>query len=109
MDWVSLLGIIVAPVAGVISWIAGTRSRRNKAIKELMETIQLLVTRNNECNQRIIELQKEVIEVRKENSELKSGQEQMTRKLSDLQQENADLWARIIRTKKVPVPKKTNK
>lgn len=109
MDTVSLIGLLIAPITGIVSWIAGTRSRRNSIYKELMSTIATLTEQNARYNQSIVELQNEVIEVRRENAELKAGQEVMTMKLSELQKENSELRAIVVRGKKIPVPKKQTK
>ena len=98
MDWTTLIGYLITPVTALFGWIAGTRSRKNTAIQELMTTINSLVEQNAALNQRIITLQQEIVEVRRENAELKAGQETMTSQLNELKQENIEL-KRIINEK----------
>lgn len=109
MDISTLIGIIIAPITGVVSWLAGTRSRKNSIYQELMATIEKLTEQNSRYHQDIVALQNEIIEVRRENAELKAGQDTMTRQLSELQKENSELRAIVVRGNKVPVPKKSTK
>ena len=99
MDILSLIGIIIAPVTGVVSWLAGTRSRKNSVYQEMLATIHTLTEQNTAYNLNIIKLQDEIIEVRRENAELKAGQEEMTRQMQELKQENIEL-KQIITKKK---------
>lgn len=99
MDWTTLIGYLITPVTTLFGWFAGTRSRKNTAIQELMKTINSLVELNAALNQRIITLQQEIVEVRRENAELKAGQETMTSQLNELKQENIEL-KRIINQKR---------
>ena len=109
MDIATLIGYILTPITGVVSWIAGTRSRRNTVYQELMATIATLTQQNSELHETVVRLQDEVVEVRRENAELKAGQETMTRQLSELQKENAELRAIVVRGNKIPAPKKQSK
>ena len=91
MDWLGLLGFILTPVTGVVSWLAGTRSRRNSVYQEMLATIKTLNDQNKELHQDVVRMQDELIEVRRENAELKAGQEAMTKKMNELQRENKEL------------------
>lgn len=100
--WISLL---LVPITGVISWLAGKRQRNNSTLHQLQETIDMLVKKNSELYAKITEqnknmsklseqndeLHKEVAEVRRENKELKDGQEKMSAQLTKVQEENAGL------------------
>jgi chromosome segregation ATPase len=88
---VTLSGYIFSAVTGVVSWLAGTRSRKNSIYKELLETIATLTEQNSDLQRKVCQLQDELIAVRKENAELKSGQNEMTRQLNMLQRENQEL------------------
>lgn len=88
---VTLSGYIFSAVTGVVSWLAGTRSRKNSIYKELLETIATLTEQNAELQRRVCQLQDELIGVRNENADLKAGQNEMTRQLNVLQQENQEL------------------
>lgn len=100
MDVLGIIGLITTPVAGVASWIAGTRSRRNSVYQELLKTIETLSEQNAGYNAKIVELQNEIIEVRKENAQLKTGQEEMTRELQELRAENKELKELVTKKKK---------
>ena len=99
MDWNTLIGYLINPLTAFVAWVAGTRSRRNTAIRELMGTISTLSEKLGEYQKRIIDLQNEVIEVRRDNAELKEGQERMTAKMNELQRENAELKTIITKNK----------
>ena len=55
----------MVPVTGIVSWIAGSRMRRNSAINAMQTTIDMLVGQN-------ADLYKEMVELRKENADLKA-------------------------------------
>lgn len=61
-EWITTF---LVPVTGVVSWLAGTRMRRNSAISTMQNTIDLLAQQNHD-------LYKQVLGLRAENSELKS-------------------------------------
>ena len=89
LEITGLASLIVTPVTGVVSWLAGTRSRKNTAIQEMLKTIQELSKQNADLNKNVIELQEEVIEVRRENAELKANQETMMKKLEAYESSNS--------------------
>lgn len=91
MDYTHLIEIIFMPFVGFVSWIAGTRSRKNSIYQELLATIKTLTEQNSELQSKVLQLQDEVIEVRKENAELKAGQAAMTRQMDELKAENKEL------------------
>ena len=64
-EWASLL---LAPITGVASWLAATRLRQNRTIREMQQTILNLV----EANKReIVGLSAQVAQLNLENAELK--------------------------------------
>lgn len=91
MDILEITSIILNPVIAFVSWLAGTRSRRNSVCQELLATIKTLTEQNSELQAKVVRLQDEVIEVRKENAELKAGQAAMTRQMDELKAENKEL------------------
>lgn len=95
MDTLGILGIIINPIVAFVSWLAGTRSRRNSVYQELLSTIKTLTEQNSELQAKVVQLQDEVIEVRKENAELKAGQTAMTRQMDELKAENNNLQSKI--------------
>ena len=42
MNLLAIIGLILTPLTGVVSWLAGTRSRRNSVYQELLSTIKTL-------------------------------------------------------------------
>lgn len=95
MDILAIIGLILTPLTGIVSWLAGTRSRRNSVYQELLATIKTLTEQNSELQSKVVTLQDEVIEVRKENAELKAGQTAMTRQMDELKAENNNLQSKI--------------
>lgn len=99
MDILAIIGLILTPLTGIVSWLAGTRSRRNSVYQELLETIKTLTEQNSELQSKVVTLQDEVIEVRKENAELKAGQAAMTRQMDELKAENKELKELVTKNK----------
>ena len=99
MDIFGIISIILTPLTGVVSWLAGTRSRRNSVYQELLSTIKTLTDQNSELQAKVVQLQDEVIEVRKENAELKAGQAAMTRQMDELKDENKELKELVTKNK----------
>lgn len=99
MDILAIIGLILTPLTGIVSWLAGTRSRRNSVYQELLETIKTLTEQNSELQSKVVTLQDEVIEVRKENAELKAGQAAMTRQMDELKAENKELKVLVTKNK----------
>lgn len=99
MDILAIIGLILTPITGIVSWLAGTRSRRNSVYQELLATIKTLTEQNSDLQVKVVLLQDEVIEVRKENAELKSGQTAMTRQMEELKAENKELKELVTKNK----------
>lgn len=95
----SIVGLALAPITGIVSWLAGTRSRRNSVYQELLATIKTLTEQNSELQAKVVKLQDEVIEVRKENAELKAGQAAMNRQMEELKAENKELKELVTKNK----------
>ena len=95
----AIIGLILTPLTGIVSWLAGTRSRRNSVYQELLATIKTLTEQNSELQAKVVKLQDEVIEVRKENAELKAGQAAMTRQMDELTAEKRELKELVTKNK----------
>ncbi len=74
-EWISML---LAPVTGVASWLAATRLRQNRTIREMQQTILNLVEENKrvyaeltEARKEIVGLSAQVAQLTLENAELK--------------------------------------
>lgn len=82
--WVTIIGYMLTPIAGVVSWFAARRVRNNSTLRELQGTIDMLVEKNKELYHTITELNAEVMSLRAENAELKQGQADMLTELCQL-------------------------
>lgn len=74
-EWISML---LAPVTGVASWLAATRLRQNRTIREMQQTIFNLIEENKrvyaeltEARKEIVGLSAQVAQLTLENAELK--------------------------------------
>lgn len=74
-EWISML---LTPVTGVASWLAATRLRQNRTIREMQQTIFNLVEENKrvyaeltEARKEIVGLSAQVAQLTLENAELK--------------------------------------
>lgn len=95
MDWIQLIGYLIAPVMAAAGWIAGTRLRRVNAVTQMQEAVDNLTSKNREYLDELVVIRRELAEVRAENAELKLGQEKMTAKIGELQAENRELLAQL--------------
>ena len=74
-EWITTLAV---PVSGIVSWLAATRLRQNKTIREMQQTIYELVEENKrvyaeltEARKEIVNLTAQVARLTLENAELK--------------------------------------
>ena len=74
-EWITTLTV---PVSGIVSWLAATRLRQNKTIREMQQTIYELVEENKrvyaeltDARQEIVNLSAQVARLTLENAELK--------------------------------------
>ena len=89
-EWITTL---LAPVTGVVTWLAARRKRRNDALTELQNTIDMLVLQNKTLYKELIDTRRELADARTEIDVLKSNQEKLLK-------ENAELRALIEKTNK---------
>lgn len=80
-EWITTF---LVPVTGIVSWLAGSRMRKNGAISAMQTTIDMLVEQN-------ADLYKKVLELRKENDNLRVDAIQRDNKISELQREIENL------------------
>ena len=81
-EWITTLAV---PVSGIVSWLAATRLRQNKTIREMQQTIYELVEENKrvyveltDARQEIVNLSAQVARLTLENAELKRMIESFT-------------------------------
>lgn len=60
-EWITTL---LVPVTGIVSWLAGTRMRKNSTINAMQTTIDMLVEQN-------ADLYKKILDLRQENTDLR--------------------------------------
>lgn len=60
-EWITTF---LVPVTGIVSWLAGTRMRKNSTINAMQTTIDMLVEQN-------ADLYKKIIDLRQENTDLR--------------------------------------
>lgn len=61
-NWIELL---LVPITSIVTWGATRGKRRNDALKDMQETMDMLVSKN-------AELCEEIVKLRQENAELKA-------------------------------------
>lgn len=74
-EWITTF---LVPVTGIVSWIAGSRMRRNSTITAMQATIDLLSERNKE-------LYAEIAELRKQNDNLRDEGIKRDNKINELE------------------------
>lgn len=66
MDIYHIIELLLIPLTSIVTWLATRRKRRNDAICELQDTIDMLVLKNGTIYKELLETRKELIETRKE-------------------------------------------
>ena len=66
MDLFNWISLGIAPISSVITWFAARRSRNNSTLKDLQATIDMLVDRNTELYNKIVEQAAEMAEMKVE-------------------------------------------
>ena len=74
-------------ITSVVSWILGRRQRNNNTLQELQNSIDMLVLKNSELYQRVIEQNGRIVELQRENYILKQRVEQNNLTISALKAE----------------------
>ena len=55
-EWITTF---LVPITGIVSWIAGSRLRRNDTLKAMQTTVDLLVQKNRELYDELLRLRQE--------------------------------------------------
>ena len=55
-EWITTF---LVPVTGIVSWLAGSRLRRNDTLKAMQTTVDLLVQKNRELYEELLRLRQE--------------------------------------------------
>jgi regulator of replication initiation timing len=88
MDWIALIGILLAPITAFAGWLAGRRKRSNDFLHAMQESINKLVAENSK-------LLDDVLTVKRQNVELLIQNEVMRKKLATLEEQNAQFKEEI--------------
>ena len=77
--YIQWAGFLLAPITGIVSWIAGSRSRKadediklNEALNKVQATCDLLIQRNHDLTMELINVRSELAEANKQVDALKS-------------------------------------
>lgn len=71
-EWITTL---LVPVTGIVSWLAGSRKRRNEAIVDLQSTINLLAEKNHELYEEVIALRAQVSSLKQELDDIRKTEQ----------------------------------
>jgi len=82
--WITILGYLLAPVTGVVSWIAASRKRKNDFLTDLQASIDLLSAKNKELINEVVNLRGEVVQLKSENTALRREIEELNERLSNV-------------------------
>ena len=81
-EWISML---LAPVTGIASWLAATRLRQNRTIREMQQTIFNLVEENKRVYEQLTEARRELVNLSAQVSQLTTENEAMKSLIERLQ------------------------
>lgn len=88
-------------LGSVITWLINRPKERNKFLKDLQSSIDLLSEKNSALIKEVTRLNSEVIELRKENARLLSGQEELKRENVALKEEVTSLREQLAGIKTI--------
>ena len=85
MDYfITILGYILTPVAGVIGWFVSAKKRKNDFLVDLQASIDLLSEKNKELVAEVVKLRTEVLHLKTENAALREEVEELNKKLDNV-------------------------
>ena len=82
---------LVPLVTAVAGWLAGSRKRRNDALKSMQDSIDILSMENKRLIEDLTTVNREVVALRRENGELKTSVDQLCKENVQLKTEVQDL------------------
>ena len=77
--------MLLAPVTGIASWLAATRLRQNRTIREMQQTIFNLVEENKRVYEQLTEARRELVNLSAQVSQLTTENEAMKSLIERLQ------------------------
>ena len=82
---------LVPTATAVVGWLAGSRKRRNDALKSMQDSIDILSNENKRLIEDLTTVNREVVALRRENGELKTSVDQLCKENVQLKTEVQDL------------------
>ncbi|MBO6078280.1 MAG: hypothetical protein J6P66_05950 [Bacteroidaceae bacterium] len=82
---------LVPAVTAAAGWLAGSRKRRNDALKSMQDSIDILSKENKHLIEELTAVNREVVALRKENGELKTSVDKLCKENAQLKTEVQDL------------------
>lgn len=80
MDLFNWISLGIAPVSSIITWFAARRVRNNSTLQSLQNTIDMLIDKNTELYNKIVEQATEMAEMKMELIALRKQIKSPTRK-----------------------------
>ena len=87
-EWITTA---LVPLTGIVSWLAATRLRKNNALGQLQETINMLVGENKNVYQVLADTREELSNTRRQLTEANEKITQLEANQRKLLEENAEL------------------
>ena len=82
---------LVPMITAAAGWLAGSRKRRNDALKSMQDSIDILSTENKRLIEDLTTVNREVVALRRENGELKTSVDQLCKENAQLKTEVQDV------------------
>ena len=82
---------LVPMITAAAGWLAGSRKRRNDALKSMQDSIDILSTENKRLIEDLTTVNREVVALRRENGELKTSVDQLCKENAQHKTEVQDL------------------
>ena len=87
-EWITTA---LVPLTGIVSWLAATRLRKNNALGQLQDTINMLVGENKNVYQVLADTREELSSTRRQLTEANEKITQLEANQRKLLEENAEL------------------
>lgn len=87
MTTYEIVSTALVPVSSVVSWLAGTRMRRNSTITAMQTTIDLLAQKNKELYDENSDLRKEIAGLKSEAAKRDLRIEELAQQIEKLQKQ----------------------
>jgi len=95
IDWIGIVTVILTPATGIISFMAGKRTRNNDFLQQLQSSIDLLATKNTSLLQELITVKGQNAEMQAAMKKLSIENKQLNEGFSRLTEENKGLSKQV--------------